>query len=203
MRKFKIPTNPYDDRKMYDTGNFTFSSGITVLVGCNGSGKSTLMLHIKDKLQESNTPFLYYDNLFDGNSTSVSSAMLAGDTETAAALLTASEGERIYINIGRMAARIGSMVRNAKAEDELWILMDATDSGLSIDNAAEIKEFFKNVLLPDAPENTYIIISANAYEMCRGELCMDVYDGNYMRFSDYEEYRNHILMTRDRKDGKR
>ena len=43
----------------------------------------------------------------------------------------------------------------------------------------------------------YIVISANEYEMARGEQCFDVYNGKYVTFNDYEEYRNLVLQSKE------
>ena len=127
--------------------------------------------------------------------------MLRGDIETTAALFMSSEGESICINMGKLARKIGSKIRQSEDLRELWILLDAIDSGLSIDNVNDFKDFFKQTVLPDAPENTYILISANAYEMCRNERCMDVRTGETTQFPTYEAYRDHILRSREKKDA--
>ena len=46
----------------------------------------------------------------------------------------------------------------------------------------------------------YIIISANAYEMCRGEKCFDTYLCKYVNINSYEEYRDFIIKSREKKD---
>ena len=42
--------------------------------------------------------------------------------------------------------------------------------------------------------------SANAYEMCRGEKCFDTYLGKYVDIKSYDEYREFILKSRERKE---
>lgn len=72
--------------------------------------------------------------------------------------------------------------------------MDAVDGGLSVDNIVDIKEqLFKTILEHNFGNEIYIVISANEYEMARGEQCFDVYNGKYIIFKDYENYRNMIL----------
>lgn len=39
-------------------------------------------------------------------------------------------------------------------------------------------------------------MSANEYEMANGENCFDVYNGKYVRFENYEEYRNMVLESK-------
>ena len=72
---------------------------------------------------------------------------------------------------------------------------------MSIDNVQDVKEYLSKTILYDCQESeVYIIVSANAYEMARGEQCFDVYSGKYVTFSDYEDYRNFVLDSRKHKD---
>lgn len=89
-----------------------------------------------------------------------------------------------------------------QSHDERWLLLDATDSGYSVDNVIELKDFLK-LIEQDAEKfgkTLYVVITANEYELARGERCMDVNTGKYVTFSDYEEYRKHIIESRKRKD---
>ena len=200
-RTFRIDRNPYDDVALYKKANITLIPGITVLVGCNGSGKTTLLRIIKDKLEKSNTPVLSYNNLSDGGGNAQSSAHFHGQMKLLATLVCSSEGEQIRINIGQLARRIGIFVRDNPNAPELWILFDAVDSGFSVDNIDEIKTSLFNLIIDNNPNSdVYIVVSANEYEMCREENCFDVINGKYIRFADYEEYRNFILYTRKQKE---
>lgn len=79
--------------------------------------------------------------------------------------------------------------------------MDAVDSGLSVDNIVDVKDLlFKTILEYNYGNDIYIVISANEYEMARGEQCFDVYNGKYVTFNDYEEYRNMILERKEWKE---
>ena len=81
--------------------------------------------------------------------------------------------------------------------------MDAVDSGYSVDNVGSLKEDFFQVVLEDAKKEgieLYIVIAANEYELARGESCMDVMNGKYLTFRDYEDYRKFILNSRKRKE---
>ena len=86
--------------------------------------------------------------------------------------------------------------------NERWILLDAIDSGLSVDNIVDIKEYLFKTILEDAGDQVVvrIIISANEYEICRNEQCMDVHTGKYRTFKGYESYRKFILKSREIKD---
>ena len=83
---------------------------------------------------------------------------------------------------------------------ELWFLFDAIDSGLSIDNVIDIKEsLIPLVIETEKDKDIYFVISANAYEFARNENCFDVINGKYIKFKDYEEYRDFILKTKKQK----
>lgn len=137
-----------------------------------------------------------------------------------------SEGENIVMNIGSLAIRLGDFIKTGKGNsrenrlqeaferllkdditeekeipNERWILLDAIDSGLSIDNIVDVKEYLLKAILEDYKDgDVYIIVSANEYEMARGEQCFDIYNGKYITFADYEEYRDFVLNSRKWKD---
>jgi hypothetical protein len=84
-----------------------------------------------------------------------------------------------------------------------FILLDAIDSGFSIDNIVSLKEDLFKLIFEDARARgieLYIIASANEYELAKGENCLDVISGKYITFKDYEDYYNFILDSRKRKD---
>lgn len=43
-------------------------------------------------------------------------------------------------------------------------------------------------------------MSFNSYELCNEEYCFDVYNGKYITFSNYDEYRTFILEQKKIKD---
>ena len=203
-RTFKIHKDPYDmNETVYTKGEFMFNPGITVLVGCNGIGKSTLLRRIEAVLEKENVSVMKYNNLVEGGERATSKAMMCGKTKVAATLMLSSEGEQICINLGETAAEIGRFVRENKGSSEFWLLFDAIDSGLSIDNIEEVKKYLFKTIINDNPNtDVYIIVSANEYEMCRGEKCFDARNGEYIEFAGYEEYRTFILNSRKEKDNR-
>ena len=203
-RTFAMVLDPYyTGEKIFTKKEFIFNPGVTVLVGCNGTGKTTLLHHIKEALRKECVPCMDYNNLSNGGSSATSAAMFHNDIELAAALMTSSEGEQIYINLGTAAQKIGGFVRNNKGAKELWLLFDAIDSGLSVDNILEVKEYLFQTIIDDNPNSdVYIIVSANEYEMCRGENCFDVRTGKYVAFKTYEAYRKFIIKSREKKDAR-
>jgi predicted ATP-dependent endonuclease of OLD family len=223
-RKFKLEKDYYDEGfHLYKKANITIKPGVTVLVGCNGIGKTTLLHIIKTKLRRKNVPCITFDNLKDGGDSAVSKAGFYGNMAFVADAMTSSEGENIVINMAQFARILGNFVKtgedgtssmtkkfakcfgntdNDESEKEpvkeRWILLDAIDSGLSVDNIVKLKEeLFKTILEYNEGNEIYIIVSANEYEMARQEQCFDVYNGKYITFNDYEEYRQFILETNE------
>lgn len=201
-RKFKIDRDYHGlGFNIYKKCTFTFNPGVTVLVGCNGIGKTTLLIQIKEQLKTEKIPVIMFDNLHDGGSNSRSIASFRGDFQFLACSLQSSEGENIALNLGEFSKKIGDFVRKNDNADEIWILFDAIDSGLSIDAVFDVKEYLFNTIFEHShnPE-VYIVLSANGYEFVRNEQCFDVLNGRYRKFASYESYRNFILKTREEKD---
>lgn len=202
-RIFTRSTRPYEDCRLYRSKKVTVNPGLTILTGCNGSGKTTMLNHIKHELKVNNIPVFQYDNVHDGGSHAVSLAGFLGKMQTAATLLCSSEGEQINYNIGQVAQQLGAFVRQHSNEKELWVLLDAVDSGYSIDNIIETKQDLFDVVIEDCRRKNidiYIVVSANSYEMASGEQCLDVWSGEYITFESYMEYKLYILRSRARKD---
>lgn len=201
-RSFTLDRCPYDEGEvLYRKKEITLEPGVTVLVGCNGSGKTTLLRLIDDHLKYEKVPHLRYDNLQDGGHNAKRYAMARQDFSTVGTLMCSSEGEQIQVNMANTAGRMGQLVRNNPDAKEYWFLFDAIDSGLSVDNICELKrDLFDTVLQYAGSAEVYIIVSANEFEMCRGEMCFDVREGKYRRFKSYEAYRNFILRSRAHKD---
>lgn len=203
-RKFKIDNDAYGEGiKMYNKATIELVPGVTVLVGCNGAGKSTLLKQLYGIVQKENIPCVMFDNLKDGGSNARSKAGFYGDTTFLETSMCSSEGENIALNMGNFAKMIVSMFRNNPNDNEYWIFADAVDSGFSIDNVVELKdELFKLILDIHKDKEVYIVITANAYEMARGEQCFDVINGKYVSIKSYEKYRSVILKSRDKKDAR-
>lgn len=206
MLKYKLDKDPYDDRVLF-TGklNREISPGFTVLVGCNGSGKTTVLNYIKDKYKhDDNYKIFSWSNTKD-KSISKDAMLESQNYDILASLAFSSEGEEINTNIGILASRIGRF--KGKNEDKnLIVLLDGIDSGLSIDLIDEMKDFFKNLVIPDVEKEgreCYVIVTANEYELACDEHCIDARSGKEITFDSYEEYRKYILHSRKLKDESR
>lgn len=200
-RMFKLDKEPFRKGEvLYAKRKVTIEPGVTVLVGCNGTGKTTLLKHyIKDQLRAAKIPYMEYDNLSDGGNNARQMALRQGRMDLLAELACSSEGEQISTNIGNVAGRMGQFVKTHKGAAEMWFLFDAIDSGLSIDNVLDVKAFFKTVIERNPGTDVYIVVSANAYEMARGEKCLDVRGCRYREFKTYESFRKFILKSKEAK----
>ena len=205
MITFDVEKYYYDkDDKLFLKSSVSFEPGLTVLIGCNGSGKTTLLQHIKHAVKKrKDAAVFYYSNLTDGGSRGVSSALFRNDIAFAATAFTSSEGEQIVQNLGQSASKIGAFVKNNKDKKELFILLDALDSGTSIDNVREMKEDFFNFVIEDCKKrgtDIYVIVSANSFEMAKGEDCIDVSRLVHVSPKTYERYSQLIMRSRERKN---
>ena len=226
--KIPIVRDPYEPKEyLYTKKEFEFKPGVTVLVGCNGCGKTTLLHQIKDYLKNKKVPALSFDNLHDGGSNARSEAAAMNDFTFLATASFSSEGENIVMNIGRLAKKLRPFIQTGESQNrgdrlckafaravwgdqeepevpnERWLLLDAIDSGLSVDNIVDIKDLLFKTIIEDSEAQgikTFIIISANEFEMAREEQCMDVHTGKYRTFKGYESYRKFILKSKEIKN---
>ena len=226
--KIPIVRDPYEPKEyLYTKKEFEFKPGVTVLVGCNGCGKTTLLHQIKDYLKNKKVPVLSFDNLHDGGSNARSEAAAMNDFTFLATASFSSEGENIVMNVGRLAKNLRPFIQTGESQNrgdrlckafaravwgdqeepevpnERWLLLDAIDSGLSVDNIVDIKDLLFKTIIEDSEAQgikTFIIVSANEFEMAREEQCMDVHTGKYRTFSGYESYRKFILKSKEIKN---
>lgn len=202
-RKFRLSNNWYgnDEYKIFNKVQVQFNPGLTVIVGCNGAGKTTLLQQINESLENKDIPVMLHSNLTNGANALKSKAAFRSRFDVVARIMSSSEGENIVNVLEFIANEMGQMSRDNPDAKELWYLFDAIDSGLSVDNIVE----FKQVLIPLVIENNgdkdvYFLISANEYEFVRNENCLDVMNGKYLKFKDYEDYRDFILKSREQKN---
>ena len=222
MRTFKFRKDYYEKGvRIFNKPEATFTEGVTVLVGCNGYGKSTMLNIIEAELNENRIPCVKYDNLVDGGESSKSHYSFECDFAALANTMMSSEGEQIHFNFGKLCATLSHFIKTGEntfrpnpfarlfdkeeekiESDERWVLIDAIDSGLSIDNVEDVKAVFR-LMMKDAADNNkklYIIVSANAYEVVRDMMGFDVNKCEYIKFQDYESYRKFVLDCRKKKD---
>ena len=200
MLVFNITRNYYDeDDNIFKQSKIKIQPGLTVLVGCNGSGKTTLLKQIKYQCNKKSIPCMLYDHVTKGGSHSISENAFYGNFDFVGTQMISSEGERIVNDLGNIAVKIGQLIKRNPNTKEIVLLLDAIDSGMSVDNVLELKEELFKFVIKDCKEHeieVYFIVAANGYEMARGEKCFSVVDGFYVKIDSYEDFRDQIIMTR-------
>lgn len=201
MRTFTIPIKPFgDNMRLYLKKDVTFNPGFTTLIGCNGSGKTTLMQLIKEQLKkDKDSLVLSYDDRTDGQSNLMSYFGAMGDTDRLVDMFVSSEGERISRGLGLFAQGLRQKIGRANPK-QLWLLMDAVGSGLSIDGILDVKDFANAVIMDNLGIEVYFIVSTNEYEFTIGSDNIDVTTFDHLLFTSYEEYRKFVLKTSKKKE---
>lgn len=201
MRKFIVPTKPFDDDlRLYLRKDVELHPGLTTLVGCNGSGKTTLMMLIKDELRkDKDVLLLSYDDRFDGQSNLMSALGYRGDMSGVTSMFMSSEGERIIYGVGCFAQGIRKRIQKANPK-EIWILLDAVGSGLSIDGIRNIKDLARVIIEDNPGTDVYFVVSTNEYEFTVDADNIDVTTFSHKQFKDYDDYRDYILKTAKKKE---
>lgn len=194
----------YKNDKIYKKSRVSLKTGITVLVGCNGCGKTTFLHLLENKCRTSKIPVWEYNNLTNGGNNATQMFLECnGMTDRLIRNVQSSEGENIINNLGDFVGNLGSFVKKNAGAEKIVMLLDAVDSGMSIDNISHLFNAFTDTILPDIEKtipNIYFVVSANAYETARSRSCLDVYEGKYITFKDYEEYRQFILDSGKKKE---
>ena len=196
-RIIPIVRDPYYQKDYIFTQNkVEFYPGITILTGANGTGKTTLLNLIKKECELQKVPVYFFSNYQSGGSNAQDHYLLSQQFNFLATSLVSSEGEEIILSMNNQAKKIGTFIRDkGEAGEEIWILLDAMDSGLSIDNILDLKDFFRNILEYEKDKEVFFIVSANSYEMAKGENCLDVKHLKTVSFADYDDYRKYILRS--------
>lgn len=223
MKKFKIKIDkcPYiTDKEFFKSDTLQIDEGLNVLVGCNGYGKSTLLKSIQTSLDKMNSCNLNECISKDGKKiikdipNDCNNYYFKFDSqckmqqkyeeenlsyEGFASKLLDSEGQQLVFRVGQIAYQIGLLQRamhNYKVKNKnLFLLFDAIDSGISIDNIDQFKNLIQLILKNSTDHNVYIIVSANTYEMVCNENSVDAKTFEHIKFSIYEDYKEYILTT--------
>lgn len=201
-------TIPYGDRRLFKSKKLQFKPNVvTTLVGCNGSGKSTILNEIYYILDKNGYPVVFYDNTTDGGTNGIDSSTQEGMFDFFS-MKQYSEGEQILQNSSKFTDKVynillGKIKRNKhfelfRSDKNVFMLLDAVDSGFSIDNIMYLKsnsaQLFK--LAKQNGRNLYIIAAANSYELVRGSISWDVQGSKEISFEGYMDYAKFIIKTR-------
>lgn len=184
---------------------------INCLVGCNGAGKSTIYTLIKEDLEINRYPFVSYDNLKDGGHNAMEEVSFLEDFAALAGRMTSSEGENINLNILSYLSLVAKIIKGEIIRDNhfkkyrdtnhIFLLLDAVDSGFSIDNLDNLKNVLTELIhkANEVGKNLYIIAAANSFELVRNARAWKVQESKEEYFgTDYESYREYIIKTRQK-----
>lgn len=202
-RTFKIEQYWHDEYyKIYNKDSVEIKPGITNLLSCNGGGKTTLLHQIKEQLAKDKSAYVIeYSEVREGRTNANNSLAFYGNFDALSRNLISSEGENVLNNFGEFCRKLGSKIKRLDNrsidKEEFWILLDGIDSGLSVNEIAEIPEFLKMVCddLDKQGVVPYILVAGNNYELI-GDLknsCLDVINLEYLTVNSYEEYRKIIF----------
>ena len=225
-RIFNTWRDPYDRGFSVNKKVIEIEEGVTILVGCNGYGKSTLIRNIKTEFDKDGTPYYYYNNQTDSPIDNKDSFMFGADQNLGilSTIMSSSEGENISIGMNIEAKYFKQFIETGKSKKDLkykhfrsifgddeneeittkerWFLFDAVDSGFSINNIINVKNLFHYIVKESKEKGyiVYVLICANAFEFANDqERCLDPVTGKYLTFKDYEDYKQYILKTFERK----
>lgn len=170
--------------------------GFTALVGPNGAGKTTLLQQIGEFANCAGIGIWEYSNLHDGGVNAKDRYEFCGDFNNLAASLTSSEGESVALNFSNKVGTLGSAIRNTAAKKRpMIVLLDAIDSGASIDRARELRGLFNFVYEHDISKGAevYLVMAVNHYELAKSPAdCVNARTGEHIRFETYDSYADFI-----------
>lgn len=197
------------DLMIYQSDEFLFHTGTTVLVGCNGAGKTTLLRRMRTALKADGAPCLLHEHMRARDEISArlqfSSHLTAEDYDAALAPNWQSEGEGHAQDLLTMVPSFGDFVmRNPSEHKERWLLLDGMESGMSIDMDDELTNLM-DVIEGNIPAGIelYLIMATNSYEIAKGRDCIDVSTAEHVTFDDYETYAAFVRQSRKEKDARR
>lgn len=152
--------------KLYKNTKLKINPGITILFGKNGSGKTYCLNQIRNKYKDALSLDMVKETAND---------LIYMDNKDIVKWINASEGQRIYDNLGYYSKIIGQYVKDCfENKKEPIILVDGCDSGVSPDLIKVMKDFF-NLIDNDIKKSNligYIIISSNNYELIKDLDCI-------------------------------
>ena len=148
-----------------------------------------MLRQIKAFAQENNIDIWEYSNLHDGGAMAREKYQLLGDIRMLATSAVTSEGENVSMNFAYQVKMLGKAVMQAEKErKELIVLLDAIDSGLSIDRARELRSFLDFI----GNENTAKGVRVYTIMANQPADCVNVRSGEHLIFSAYSDYAEFI-----------
>jgi hypothetical protein len=201
-RVFKIEPFWHDEYyKIYNKDSVEIKPGITNLLSCNGGGKTTLLEQIKHQIcKDDSVILLKYSEVSEGRSNAMGKYGFLNQFDKLSRNFMSSEGENVLNNFGEFCNKLGHKVKNLDtSKKEVWILLDGIDSGLSVNEIADIPDFLKMVCddIQEKGLTPYVLIAGNNYELIGKfkDNCLDAINLEYLTVNSYEEYRKIIFKS--------
>ena len=166
-----------------------FDRGLTTIIGKNGSGKTSMINELNAYLRKASIPVYHYDQLREG-ATIAERGIYSGNITTSATYLQSSEGEKVIVSYGNTLTPIKLFLYEHRDKEQVFLLCDGLDSGVSINIIKELREIFQ-LLQNDFP-NVVIVNTANNYEFAKECRCIVAASGEEITFSTYEDYERFI-----------
>lgn len=180
----------------------TLEPGYTALVGPNGAGKTTILSQLREFAKKEGIRFWEYSNLRDGGHVAANQYMFSGNIEGFAASTTCSEGEYLAYNFANQVKAMAQAVKQAaNAKQPILVLLDAIDSGASIDRARELMGFINKICNTETKNGVelYLVMAVNHYELAKTPAnCVNVRTGKPIHFGSYDAYADFICSFEDR-----
>jgi len=210
MHEVTVTTKPFDDDlKLYSRKQFILKPGINSLVGCNGSGKSTFIdCFLYPQLRRENIACYKHNDRTSGHSHYMEKLAFMNDFDGVAQMYMSSEGEQIVFALHSVIRTIVSLCKENKGK-KVFIIFDAIDSGMSVDEIIEIRGLFLDLVIPDMKSkfkvDLYVVVAANNYEWCNDERIhnINITNGSELKITSYENYKECILKSGKNKDKMR
>lgn len=180
--------------------DLVLNPGYTALAGPNGAGKTTLLQQIAEWAEVNNIQVWNYSNLTHGGDIAQAEFAFHGNIGEMARCATSSEGENVAMNFSAKVKDLGAEVSKARnGKYPLIVLLDAIDSGASIDRARELRHLF-SLIEKDAASGVdiYLVVAANHYELVKAPAdCVNVRTGEHLSFENYDRYADFICGFED------
>ena len=182
-----------DWHELHKGFDLTLNSGFTAIIGPNGAGKTTLLNQLKEYAEKNDFVLWSYSNVVEG-SFATQMYLDSGKFEDLATAAFASEGEKVAFNFSRTIQEIGMTVRKAHlARKPCLILLDAVDSGASIDRARDLRNLFEIIHKDMQGSPAYAVMAVNQYEIAQAPTdCVNARNGEHITFPTYGEYADFI-----------
>ena len=173
-------------------------NALTIVVGHNGYGKSSYISGLESHLKRKGIEYIKWSDSANGRTNGMNQFLWAGDNEGVASMAFHSEGQAMMASFSRICirecGRKAKLAKDGKLK-ELFVIIDQLDSGLDVYWINDLKRLFKKSIIPNMNKygvTVYVVMTANSYELAKGEHCFDPVTRRGIIFNSYTEYYDYI-----------